>query len=77
MRSDLQHSPRPGYLIMAAIPETRVEETRVVNSKFSDRGIVRHHRRGVVGRNSDLLLGNQDVKIIGIQNQLSLLDAWN
>src|SRR5580700_8385976 len=55
--------------IARSIPESGVEETRVVNAEFADGGIEGHHLSGVLRGNPHALAGRQNVEILRVEDK--------
>jgi hypothetical protein len=70
VRSNFEHSAS-ALDVVGSVPEPRIEETGVVDAKLTDRRIVRNHLRRKLGRDPNLLSRSQDVKLFGVENQIS------
>src|ERR1700683_2408031 len=69
MGTNLKH--RRGPLdVTGAVPESRIEESRVMNSELAIRGIERYHLGCELRGNAHLLFGRKYVEVAGFENQI-------
>ena len=68
VRTHFEHGAR-ALEIVRALTEAGIKETGVVDTEFTDRRIVGHHRRGEVVGDAHTLARHQDVKVIRVQHQ--------
>src|ERR1019366_6333030 len=54
------------------IAEAGIEEAGIMHAEFADQGIERHHLGGVVRRHLDGLLGGENIKLAGIEDQTAV-----
>src|SRR5262249_49232090 len=69
MAPDLEHGPG-ACTACSRMTEAGIEKAGVMHAEFADQRIVRHHLRRVSWRHMHRLLGSQDVKLVGIQDDL-------
>src|SRR5690606_38642293 len=66
-RAHFQHraraAPRAGIM-----PETGIEEARVMDAEFADHGIERHHLGGEFRRNGNRLARGENVELVRIEH---------
>src|SRR5580704_18536470 len=69
MGSDLKHRRSP-LDVAGTMPESGIEESRVMDAELAVRGIERHHLGGELRRNAYSLFGGKYVEVAGLENQV-------
>ena len=59
-------APAPG----GGVAEARIEEAGIVDAELADQRIERHHLGGVVRRDVHRLARDEDVELVGVEDQL-------
>src|SRR5690606_26538904 len=74
MAADFQHGAA-ARAARSRMADTGVEETRIMDAKFTDQRIVRHHLRCMRRRHMHRLPGHENIKFVRIEYQLALAAA--